>query len=457
MNTPRSILEDMQKLEKIAHPIRSVKADGDDKDLEFFRSVVVDATLVGLGEVTHGISEIFQMKHRLIEFLVKKMDFTIFSIEASMADAYRINDYVLHGIGDPRALLKGLNMFVWDNQDFFDLVEWMRAYNKTSSKKIQFTGFDSQAIELPSTIVKSFLDNDARIDKVMAALKKLEAKYFETEGFNFTQAELDAVTLLLSNEPEFIEAVGLTLELENAIHAKKEDPQYEWVLQNFKQIKFKLDGLITNPLIVRDLAMAANVAWIQKQNPGAKMILWAHNAHLQKNHYADFPVIGMGEHLARGLGDKYRVVGFAVHGGTYTAKDQTDNYKIKRDLVLATPPANTFEGRIKLYTDNNKDENSENPILFLDLHQPNQPQWLNDPVNARLRIGALREPDAQYCFHATRLPDFYDSMIYIANTHGALPVKAAGVELGLFGNKNIEPVSGVMLTPDNILKSGKSL
>jgi erythromycin esterase-like protein len=68
--------EDSQKLEKIIHPLVTSKANGNYADLAFIKTALSEATVVGLGEVTHGISECFQIKHRLLEFLVKEMDFS---------------------------------------------------------------------------------------------------------------------------------------------------------------------------------------------------------------------------------------------------------------------------------------------------------------------------------------------------------------------------------------------
>ena len=48
-----------------------------------------------LGEATHGSREFFQLKHRMLEFLATEMGFTIFSIEANMPEAYKLNDFVL--------------------------------------------------------------------------------------------------------------------------------------------------------------------------------------------------------------------------------------------------------------------------------------------------------------------------------------------------------------------------
>ena len=72
------------------------------------KKIVGDARVVSLGEATHGSREFFQFKHRMLEFLATEKGFTIFSIEANMPEAYRLNDYVLNGKGDPAALIKGM-------------------------------------------------------------------------------------------------------------------------------------------------------------------------------------------------------------------------------------------------------------------------------------------------------------------------------------------------------------
>ena len=94
--------------------IKSVDAGTGFVDLQKLKAAVGDARIVSLGEATHGTREIFQMKHRLIEFLASELGFTIFSIEANMPEAYRLNDYVLHGTGDAKALLQGMFFWSWN-------------------------------------------------------------------------------------------------------------------------------------------------------------------------------------------------------------------------------------------------------------------------------------------------------------------------------------------------------
>jgi hypothetical protein len=74
-------------------------------DLALLRALVGAARVVGLGEATHGTHEIFALKHRLVEWLVSDLGFTVFAIELGLAESFAIDDYVLGGPGDPERLL----------------------------------------------------------------------------------------------------------------------------------------------------------------------------------------------------------------------------------------------------------------------------------------------------------------------------------------------------------------
>ena len=84
-----------------AIPLKTVEAGQGFDDMMPLKRVIGDARIVGLGEATHGTREFFQLKHRMVEFLATQMGFSIFTIEANMPEAYKLNDYVLHGTGDP--------------------------------------------------------------------------------------------------------------------------------------------------------------------------------------------------------------------------------------------------------------------------------------------------------------------------------------------------------------------
>lgn len=153
--TPKQI----KWLRKNAIAFDTAEAGSGFDDLKGLREIIGDARIVALGEGTHGTREYFQMKHRLVEFLASEMGFTVFSIEANMPEAYRVDDYVSQGQGDPKKLLDGMYFWTWNTQEVLDMIKWMRDFNKAGKKHIRFTGFDMQAPDVAMEIVEKFLDD----------------------------------------------------------------------------------------------------------------------------------------------------------------------------------------------------------------------------------------------------------------------------------------------------------
>jgi len=140
-----------------AVPLTTPAAGHGFKDMEPLKQAVGNARIVSLGEATHGTREFFQLKHRMLEFLATEMGFSIFSIEANMPEAYRLNDFVLNGKGDPAALIHGMYFWTWDTKEVLDMVLWMRQFNQSGKGRIQFTGFDMQTPDVANTIVRDFV------------------------------------------------------------------------------------------------------------------------------------------------------------------------------------------------------------------------------------------------------------------------------------------------------------
>src|SRR5262245_34611896 len=112
-----------------AIPFSTSEAGNGFDDLAGLENVIGDARIVALGEPTHGTHEVFQLKHRLLECLVERHGFSIFSIEANMPEAYALDAYVNGGEGDPRQLIAGMYGWPSDTEEMLPMVEWMRAWN----------------------------------------------------------------------------------------------------------------------------------------------------------------------------------------------------------------------------------------------------------------------------------------------------------------------------------------
>ena len=71
-------------------PFETTVVREDRTDLAFLNDLVGDARIVALGEATHGTSEFFEMKHRILDFLAKEMDFRLFAMEATWPEMNRM-------------------------------------------------------------------------------------------------------------------------------------------------------------------------------------------------------------------------------------------------------------------------------------------------------------------------------------------------------------------------------
>ncbi|CAN5251552.1 hypothetical protein BH23BAC1_BH23BAC1_16180 [soil metagenome] len=146
-------------IQENAIPLKHVEAGNGFADLQPLKQVLKDVKVVGLGEATHGTREFFQIKHRLLEFLVKEMGYSGFAIEASYAACQPINNYILYGKGEIENVLTGQGYVVWDTQELAEMVDWLRAYNKTVSeeKKVKFYGLDLSNNDYGRKAILSYL------------------------------------------------------------------------------------------------------------------------------------------------------------------------------------------------------------------------------------------------------------------------------------------------------------
>jgi erythromycin esterase len=268
-----------------AIPLQTVEAGHGFDDMEPLRKVVGDARLVALGEATHGTRDFFQFKHRMLEFLVARMGFTLFGIEASEPDAIAVNDYVVDGKGDPAAALEGLGFWTWNTEEVLEMIRWMRRWNEDPAHphKLRFYGFDMQNPAASKARLREWLQA-----KQPPALPLLDG----------------TSTAPLAAAVEAIQPHDATWQL------------MRHLVDLIEQARVREPS-------ARDRAMAENIHWIlEHETPGAKMVVWAHNGHVATEMYPFAPKGTMGVHLRRMYGASMVVFGFVFDRGSFRAFDR---------------------------------------------------------------------------------------------------------------------------------------
>ena len=386
-------------LKKAAIPLAAVEAGKGFKDLQPLKAVVGDARIVSLGEATHGTREHFQLKHRLLEFLVTEMGFTHFAIEANMTEAFTVNDYVLNGTGSAKKALAGLYFWTWYTEEVLGLIEWIRDYNRKHGAKIQFLGFDMQTGTVAAANARTFV---AKADPGFA---KEAARLFDKAAplFPKTPDEQESFNSLPAAEKKFLAEAPWEI----VAHLEKNRDTYLKAMKAEEVDRGLLDARIAaqaakNTIATynyRDECMAANVGWIlDHAAKGSKIVLWAHNGHVSRQDGA------MGSHLAKKYGKQMVIVGFGAGEGTYTAIAR--GFGLKKDNELTAAKAGSLE---KVF----RDAKTGDCVLDLRPGATNADgQWLQRPHYLRM-IGALAM-DMQ--FQPCVLPDLYDAIVFVDKT-----------------------------------------
>jgi erythromycin esterase len=314
-----------------AHPLKSVTAGSGFEDLQWLKPVLQNVKYVGLGEATHGTREFFQMKHRMLEFLVKEMGFTVFAIEASYAGCRRINDYVLYGKGDAHTALASQGFWTWDTEEVIDMIEWMRTYNTTvpEKKKVQFYGFDIQVNGTSGGVarVRNYLN---KVDTVITRANELLFwQIFKVER----NPKGDTATMV---RQKFLEILNTMVLLREHYILASSQQEYEDALEYATVIARYLDAFVmanddkrVREREWRDYYMAANFYDLVQKNPEAKIIVWAHNGHISKNGdgFVNGGLKPFGSYLKDAYGEKYFPIGFAFSSGSFQAIDMGKGLK----------------------------------------------------------------------------------------------------------------------------------
>jgi erythromycin esterase len=384
-------------------------------DLLPLQPLIGTASLVGLGEATHGSHEIFTMKHRLLEFLVERMGFTMFAMEGGWSAGEQINQYVLTGQGDAAQVLQQFGFWVWNTQEVLDLLKWMRAYNADSqhARKIAFAGFDCQIIEANTyeSVMQYFQAVDPRRVATVAALYQglRPEPGVSTDTYGNAYAHLPPSTLQ-RYVTKAQQVYGL-LTQQKAAYEKRSSPQaFALAIQQARVIVqhaqfFSISSAHPDQAgSFRDEAMAENTAWLHEQTPsGKKLALWAHEGHLATGEQP-----AMGWYLRQRYGSSYLAVGTSFYEGSFNAHG-LDN---KRQVT----PVQPFHVHLSEPGSYNDTFGHLGLSLFaLDLRHLADgatDQWVQVPHYFAM-IGALYEGSTDSYMSLIFLPHYFDVLIHI--------------------------------------------
>jgi erythromycin esterase len=389
-------------IRKSAVPIATADPGALD-DLAPLGAIVGDAHVVALGEATHGTREFFQLKHRIVQYLVEKKGFTVFAIEATMPGTLTVNDYVVDGKGSATAALEAMQFWTWRTDEVRALIEWMRAWNAAHDRKVKFLGFDMQ-------------DPAGALKHLQRYLETRDAEYAATMTETFAPLR-NPDTYRDRTEAEKQQAIAAFDTLARHVDAQlPHDAEWELasrMVEVLRQGEAQYHGEGTTSQI-RDRAMAENARWILAHEPaGTKMVLWAHNGHVSAEPAPFFVNGTMGSHLRATFGKDLVIFGFAFNRGNFRAIESSGE---KRGLTdrnhLDAAPAGSFDAALA---------SARLPLFALDLRKATgvTREWLDSPLRSR-GVGAAFNGSRPSNFIGTLHPlRSYDVVVFVEHMTAA--------------------------------------
>ncbi|MCC6745897.1 MAG: erythromycin esterase family protein [Acidobacteria bacterium] len=428
--------------------LASVEADNGFADMEPLRRELAGVRIVGLGEATHGTREFFQMKHRLVEFLVREMGFTVLALEVQYHKCLPVNDYVL-GVSDtddPAALVRANLSGIYQTEEVLALVEWMRAHNRTvpPERRVRFAGFDVQLPHRAAAVVAGFFGRvaPAELPAVEALLAETAPKDYAAFWDRYAarprahKARLRARLLELAgslalNEARFVRLTSRA-EYDAAVDAAR-------ILLQSDEIRSVPPAKQQTEADRRDGHMAETVELLlQREPPGARMILWAHNFHLWtmrpeapstkplrpelERHQLLFNP--MGRMLRDVFGDAYYAVGLVFDEGAFqaVAAEAGDESIDPLAFTLGPSPAGSLGRQLA-------DAGLVNAFVALRGAPVEGPvgDWLRSPISIRFAGAAFsaRWKEPEYSLR-TILREHFDGLVFLRRTTRARPLSGTG-------------------------------
>lgn len=314
-----------------------------DDDLDAVLDHIGDATLVLMGEATHGTREFYQLRADLSKRLIVERGFDAIAVEADWPDALQASRFVQSCGGDRTAdqALSGFQRFpqwMWRNEEVIDLLYWLRLHNQhvqDAARRIGFYGIDLYSLHKSMQAVVHYLD---KADPESAARARERYSCFDHVAMDPQRyGYLTSFGLRPDCEAEAVRQLAeLTEQAQQHMHRPGEAAPDELfyaqqnarVAQNAESYYRAMFGSRNDSWNIRDTHMADTLDALrahisQRKGAPAKVLVWAHNSHL-----GDARATEMGKGGQISLGQLMRerhgaeqtyLLGFSTYDGTVTA------------------------------------------------------------------------------------------------------------------------------------------
>lgn len=362
----------------------------------FLDSQLKDVRIVGYGEDTHGTAEFTVLAKELMKYLSGKQGFKIFILETGFGEGLYLDDYIQGVSADLKTILEEHNStWRYKTEEFYQLMNWLRAYNQINSDKIHLYGCEMQYVISDVNRIHEYLKKVQSDYKIEGFEKHLWQTITESEKTDYYISYVKLKKYFVDNYETFKSKTSK--ESFNLVyhHIEVLGQFVTAINQNVQQRKHDF----------RDIYMGENIQWILDfQGRESKALYWAHNAHI--GDWVGNGIVDVTGHQLRKIyGESYFNIATDFGLGEFLAFSNDGKMKpFGYDKILE----NTFTQCLKSYG---------NPNTFLNIREARKDKSLFEFLN--MPLTTMSGAGAQVRNNQTETQDIgkaFDAIIYLDRT-----------------------------------------
>lgn len=414
---------------------------GEDRNFDAVLEQIGDASLVLLGEATHGTHEFYRYRAAISKRLIAEKGFDAIAVEADWPDALCIDRHIRLRSASARSTdeeagahqaLTAFQRFprwMWRNAETLELVRWMHHHNAARpehSKRVGFYGLDLYSLRRSMDAVVHYLE---QTDPEAARLARARYGCFDHMAED-PQRYGYATTFGLRGdcESQVIEQLRQLAEHDRQMLAPHEADEAFFAEQNARvarnaeaYYRAMFQGRNTS-WNLRDTHMADTLEALREhiamhKGRPARIIVWAHNSHIGDARWTEMGEhgqINLGQLVRERFGETCYLLGMTTHTGTVCAASDWGGPVEKKQVQASRP--DSIE-RI-LHACGLGD-------IFLPVSALRDSREA-DKLGGKLEraIGVIYLPQSErlsHYFHADPLRQF-DGIVHVDTSHALLPL-----------------------------------
>lgn len=401
-------------IEKVANEIVIVNNLNKNNSFYFLDESLLNKEIVLLGEATHGDGKTFEIKSKLVEYLVKEKGYDTFAFEAR--DFFEIEfingNSFLEGVLDDALKQNWVRRWSpWGPSKEIESLVALFSNNKLNYIGLETFSLNSYPSDQSFIYIKNRLDSlslssySSKIWDNLSEIRKKMISYKDSVSEQEFESYIKTLEVLYQeiSDTAYQENLFLLQTIENTITATKIDR-----FASPSTTDEKLDEFIR----LRDAQMAKNLIWYKIRNPQSKIIGWMANFHAAKelrgvdfadgdiSRYSKFTVFG--EHIAKKHGELVFSLAFTSSRGTSKMPYNMESV----EEVKINAPENSLEKKLDLKNVN---------YGYIDFNELKKRK-------PRLKESKFNSIMLGYTNQAGNWLDVFDGLLYIRENNIATPI-----------------------------------